>query len=103
MQNNKILRAKAEKVEWPEDEEPKFTRKRTTKATRVAYNTKTKKYTYHDNKVVAAGEPIRLEISDSFFHFCYHPERKEHIKINTPARLEADAKYVITVFNCHWI
>ena len=52
---------------------------------------------------MAPGEPIRLELKDTFFHFCYHPERKEHIKIDTPARLEADAKYVVTVSNCHWI
>ena len=58
---------------------------------------------YYDNNIVALGEPIRLELADAFFHFCYHPERKEHIKIDTPARLEADAKYVVTVSNYHWI
>ena len=47
-----------------------------------------------DNNIVAPGEPIRLELADAFFHFCYHPERKEHIKID---------KYVVTVSNCHWI
>ena len=28
---------------------------------------------------------------------------KEHINIDTPARLEADAKFVVTVSNCCWI
>ena len=53
--------------------------------------------------MVAPGEPIRLVLADAFFNFCYHPERKEHIKIDTPARPETDAKYVVTVSNCHWI
>ena len=88
---------------WPEGAEPKFTRKRTPKATRVAYDTKTKRYTYQDNNAVAAGEPIRLETSDAFFHFGYHPERKEYIRIKSQTRLETDAKYVTTVSSCHWI
>ena len=100
---NKILTATPKKVEWPEDTEPKFTKKRTTRAIRPAYDTKTNRYMYYDNNIVAPGEPIRLELADAFFHFCYHPERKEHIKIDTPARLDADAKYVVTVSNCHWI
>ena len=62
-----------------------------------------KRYIYHNNSVVGAGEPIRLETLDAFFHFCYNPDRKEHIKIDTPARLEADAKYVIPVSSCHRI
>ena len=49
-----------------------------------------KRYMYHDNNVVAAGEPIRLETSDTFFYFCYHPERKEYIRIKSPMRLETD-------------
>ena len=40
---NEILTATPEKVKWLEGTEPKFTRKRTTKATRVAYDTKTKR------------------------------------------------------------
>ena len=100
---NEILTATPKKVEWPEDTEPKFTKKRITRAIRSVYNTKTKRYTYYDNNIVAPGDPIRLELADSFFHFCYHPERKEHIKIDTSARLEADAEYIVTVSNCHWI
>ena len=100
---NKILTATPEKVEWLEGTEPKFTRKTTTKATRVAYDTKMKRYTYHNNSVIVAREPISLETSDAFFHFCYHPERKQHIRIESPARLETDAKYIATVSSCHWV
>ena len=59
--------------------------------------------TYYDNKVITTGEPIRLEITDLFLYFCYHLVRKEYIRINAPARFEADAKYIVTVSNCHWI
>ena len=52
--------------------EPKFTRKRGTKMTKVAYDTKTKRYTYFD-KTVPVGEPIRLDIPDSYIYFSYHP------------------------------
>ena len=45
-----------ERVEYPEDTEPKFTRKRATKATKVAYDSKTKRYTYYNNKAITAGE-----------------------------------------------
>ena len=63
----------------------------------------TKRYIYNDTSTVAPGEPIRLELLEAFFHFCYHPERKEHIKIDTPAGWETGAKYIVTVSNCHWI
>ena len=36
---NKILTATPKKVEWPEDTEPKFPYKRTTRAIRSVYNT----------------------------------------------------------------
>ena len=65
----------AEKVEWPENTEPKFTRKNGAKITKVTYNTKTKRYTYYD-KSVTAEEPIRLDIPDSFIYFSYHPVKK---------------------------
>ena len=51
---NDLLTTEAERIEWPENMEPKFTRKRGTKMTKVAYDTKTKRYTYF-NKTV----PIR--------------------------------------------
>ena len=44
---NNLLRTDAERVEWPENTEPKFTRKKGTKMTKVTYNTKTKRYTYY--------------------------------------------------------
>ena len=59
---NEILTATPEKVEWLKGVEPKFMRKRTSKATRISYNTKTKRYMYHNNNVAAAGEPIRLAL-----------------------------------------
>ena len=37
------------------------------------------------------------------FHFCYQPERKEYIKIDTPPGQEAGTRYVVTVSNCHWV
>ena len=71
-----LLTIDTENVEWSEDAEPQFTRKRGTKVTKVAYDTKTKRYTYYDNKAVTAGEPIRLDIPDSFLYFSYHLVKK---------------------------
>ena len=99
---NDLLMIDAERVEWPENTEPKFTRKKAAKITKVAYNTKTKRYTYYD-KSVTAGEPIRLDIPDSFIYFNYCPVKKEYIVINTPNRFEPDAKYIVTASYCHWI
>ena len=82
--------------------EPKFTRKRGTKMTKVAYDTKTKRYTYFD-KTVPVGEPIRLDIPDSYIYFSYHPAKKEYVVINAPNRLEPYTKYVVTAPYCHWI
>ena len=69
---NNLLTTDAERIEWPENTEQKFTRKKGTKMTKVIYDTKTKRYTYY-NKTVTAGEPIRLDIPDSFIYFSYHP------------------------------
>ena len=99
---NDLLTTEAERIEWPENMEPKFTRKRGTKMTKVTYDTKTKRYTYFD-KTVPAGEPIRLYIADSYIYFSYHSEKKEYVVINTPNRLKPDTKYVITALYCHWI
>ena len=81
----------------------KIHQKENNKSHQVSVQHQNKKIQYYDNNTVAPGEPIRLELADAFFHFCYHPERKEHIKIDTPARLEADVKYVVKVSNCHWV
>ena len=99
---NDLLTTEAERIEWPANTEPKFTRKRGTKMTKVAYDTKTKKYTYFD-KTVPAGEPTRLHIPDSYIYFSYHPAKKEYVVVNTPNRLKPDTKYVITAPYCHWI
>ena len=69
----------------------------------MAYGSKTRKYIYNNTGTIASGEPIKVELSEAFIHFCYHPERKEYIKINPPAGQEASAKYIVTVSNCHWI
>ena len=98
-----MLTADVEKVEWLKDAEQKFIRKRAIKATTVAYDSKTKRCKYYDNKAVTAGEPIRLEIPKLFVYFCYYLVRKEYIKIDAPARHEADAKYVVTISYCHWM
>ena len=99
---NDLLMTEAERIEWLENTEPKFTRKRGTKMTKVAYDTKTKRYTYFD-KIVPVGEPIRLDIPDSYIYFSYHPAKKEYVVINAPNRLEPDTKYVVTAPYCHWI
>ena len=70
-----LLMTEAERIEWPENMEPKFTRKRGTKMTKVAYDNKTKRYTYYD-KTVPAGDPIRLDIPDTYIYFSYHPAKK---------------------------
>ena len=61
---NDLLTTESERIQWLENMEPKFTRKRGTKMTKGAYDTKTKRFTYFD-KTVPAGEPIRLDIPDS--------------------------------------
>ena len=77
---NKILTTETEKVEWPENAEPKFTKKRTAKAIRMAYDSKTKKYIYNDTSTVGLSKPIRLELLKTFFHICYHTEKKSTSK-----------------------
>ena len=99
---NNLLTTDAERVEWSENMEPKFTRKKGAKITKVTYDTKTKRYTYYD-KSVTAGEPIRLDFPDSFIYFSYHLVKKEYIVINAPNRLKPDAKCVVTAPYCHWI
>ena len=70
--------------------------------TKVAYNTKTKKNT-HDRKAVPAGEPIRLDIPDSYIYFSFHPTKNEYVMIDAPKRREPDTKFVVTAPFCHWI
>ena len=69
---NDLITEDTERTVWPENMEPKFTRKKGTKMTRVTYDMKAKRYIYQDN-TVPAGEPIRLDIPDSYIYFSYHP------------------------------
>ena len=52
---------------------------------------------------MALSKQIRLELSEAFLYFCYHLERKEYIKIDTPPGQEAGIRYIVTVSNYHWI
>ena len=96
---NDLLAADTERTVWPENTEPKFTRK---KGAKMTYDTKAKRYTYQ-GKTVSAGEPIRLDIPNSYIYFSYHPTKKEYVMIDTPNRLELNAKYIVTSPYCHWI
>ena len=71
---NNLIAEDKERTVGPENTEPKFTGKKGAKMTRVAYDTKTKKYT-HEGKAVPAGEPIRLDIPDSYIYFSFHPKK----------------------------
>ena len=71
--NNLIIEEK-ERTVWLENAEPKFTGKKGAKMTKVAYDTRTKKYT-HEGKEVLEGEPIRLDIPDSYIYFSFHPTK----------------------------
>ena len=78
--------------------------KKGTKLIKVAFNTKIKKYTHvHEGKEVPVGEPIGLDIPDSYIYFSFHPTKNEYVMIDTPNRREPDAKYIITAPFCHWI
>ena len=82
--------------------EPKFTRKKGAKMTKVAYDTKAKRYTYQE-KTVPVGELIKLHIPNSYIYFSYYPAKKEYVMIDTQNRLEPDTKYIVTAPYCHWI
>ena len=49
-----------------------------------------KRYTYHDNNVVAVENKSGERLLDTFFHFCYHWREKNYIRIESPMRLETD-------------
>ena len=69
---------------------------------RLTYDTKTKKYT-HQEKVIPAREPIRLDIPDSYIYFSFHSTKNEYVMIDAPNRCEPDAKFIVTAPFCHWI
>ena len=102
---NNLLVADKDRTVWPENTEPKFTRKKGTKMIKVAFDTKSKKYmhTYKDKEEVPVEERIRLDIPDSYIYFSFHPTKNEYVMIDAPNRWEPNAKYVITAPFCHWI
>ena len=102
---NDLIVADKDRTVWPENIEPKFTRKKGTKLTKVAFDTKSKKYThiYEEKEEVPVEEAIRLDIPDTYIYFCFHPTKNEYVMIDAPNRREPDAKYVITAPFCHWI
>ena len=99
---NNLITEDTERTVWSENTEPKFTRKKGAKMTRVTFNMKAKRYTYEDN-TVQAGELIRLDIPDSYIYFTYHPIKREYVVIDASNRRESDAKFIITAPFCHWI
>ena len=99
---NNLIAEDKERTVWPENTEPKFTRKKGTKMTKVAYDTETKKYT-HEGKAVPVGELIRLDIPDSYIYFSFHPTKNEYVMIDAPNRHEPDIKFIVTAPFCHWI
>ena len=73
---NDLLAADKEGTVWLENTEPKFTRKKGTKMTKVAYDMKIKRYT-HEGKEIPVEEPIRLDIPDSYIYFSFHPTTRK--------------------------
>ena len=100
-QNNKQpMSSRQRKAVWPENMEPKFTGKKGTKMTKVAYNMKIKRYT-HEGKEIPVEEPIRLDIPDSYIYFSFHPTKNEYVMIDAPNRWEPNAKFIVTAPFCH--
>ena len=99
---NDLIAEDKERTVWLENTEPKFTGKKGTKMTKVAYDTKSNKYTY-EGKAVPAGEPIRLDIPDSYIYFSFHPTKNEYVVIDAPNMCEANTKFFIAAPFCHWI
>ena len=102
---NDLQVADKDRTVWQENTEPKFTGKKGTKLIKVAFDTKSKKYThaYEEKEEVPVEEPIRLDIPDSHIYFSFHPTKNEYAMIDAPNRQEPDAKYIVTAPFCHWI
>ena len=102
---NNLLVADKDRTVWLENTEPKFTGKKGTKLIKVAFDTKSKKYThaYEEKEEIPVEEAIRLDIPNAHIYFCFHPTKYEYIVIDAPNRWEPDAKYIITAPFCHWI
>ena len=95
---NDLIVADNDRTIWPENTEPKFARKKGAKLIKVAFDTKSKKYThaYEEKEKVPVDEAIRLDIPDAHIYFCFHPTKNEYVVMDTPNRQEPDAKYIIT-------
>ena len=81
---NDLIVADKDRTLWPENTEPKFTRNKGAKLIKVAFNTKSKKYThaYEEKEEVPVEEAIRLDISDAHIYFCFHPTKNEYVLID---------------------
>ena len=100
---NVLITADTERTVWPENMEPKFTRKKGAKMMQKKLHMTQRQRDTHQEKTVPAGEPIRLDIPNSYIYFTYHPTKKEYVMIDAPNRLKPDTKYVVTVPYCHCI
>ena len=82
---NNLLMTDVERAEWPENTEPKFTRKRGAKITKVTYDTKAKRYTYQDS---TSGRTDQVRHS-KLIHLLQLPSsKKEYVMIDAPNRLD---------------
>ena len=102
---NDLIVADKDRTIWPENTEPKLTRKKGAKLIKVVFDTKSKKYmhAYEEKEEIPVKEAIRLDIPDAHIYFCFHPTKNEYVMIDAPNRWEPNAKYVITAPFCHWI
>ena len=78
---NDLLVADKDGTAWLENTEPKFTGKKGTKLIKVAFDTKTKKYThaYEEKEEVPVEEAIRLDIPpQGLLHLLQLPQHKKH-------------------------
>ena len=102
---NDLIVADKDRTIWLENTEPKFTGKKGAKLIKVAFDTKSKKYThaYEEKEEVPVEEVIRLDIPDAHIYFCFHPTKNEYVVIDAPNRWEPNTKYIITALLCHWI
>ena len=76
---NDLIVADKDRTTWPENTEPKFTGKKGAKLIKVAFDTKSKKYThaYKEKEEVPVEEAIRLDIPDAHIYFYFHPTKKQ--------------------------
>ena len=102
---NDLIVADKDRTIWLENTEPKFTGKKGVKLIKVAFDTKSKKYThaYEEKEEVPVNEVIRLDLPDVHIYFCFHPTKNEYVVIDAPNRQEPDTKYVVTAPHCHCI